>query len=309
MSTMNISQVDLNLLQVLRIVYATRSVSKAGQRLGITQSAVSNALRRLRGRLNDPLFVRSPEGMLPTSLVKSIIGPIEAGLGSIEGALNAAPRFSPATSDRLYRILVNDLYQLIFIPRLIAHLAHEAPNVRIETMTATLEEGKQGLHEGSIDLAIGNWPAMGANYFRQRLFSETYVVLISREHKLFGKKLTKADYLKASHVDYRPSEATYFSLRKMLDKKLSEERLDRHVTITLGHALGLASIVAESDLVLTLPARLASSMARRFTSLVVKPLPFPSPAVTITQQWHARVHRDPANVWFRRLIAEMFADN
>ena len=305
---MDISQIDLNLLRVLRVVHATRSATLAGQRLGMTQSAVSNALRRLRERLNDPLFVRSPDGLLPTSLVKSIIGPVEAGLAAIEGAMSSAPRFDPSTSDRLYRILVNDLAQLVFIPRLITHLAKAAPHVRIETKDTSLDEGKRGLHEGSIDLALGNWPAMGANYFRQRLFSETFVVLIRREHKLFHRRLTKADYLKASHVDYRPSGATYLSFRGMLDKKLQQEGLERHVTITAAHALGLASIIAESDLLLTIPARLAASMTGEGTGLGVKPLPFSSPVLTVTQQWHARAHRDPANAWFRRQMAELFAD-
>jgi len=306
---MNLNGIDLNLLHVLRTVYATRSASKAGARLGMTQSAVSNALRRLRERLDDPLFVPSAEGMLPTPLVESIIGPIDEGLSAIDGAIKAPRRFEPPSSDRLFRILASDLAQLIFVPRLLKHLAAVAPDVRIDTIEASVEEGRRAMHEGAIDLVIGNWPAMGADYVRQRLFSETFVVLMRRRHPLFGKTLTKADYLKARHVDYRPGGATYASLRRALHKALVRERLERHVTFIAGHALGLDAIIAESDLLLTLPGRLAKSMIGDRTTLGVKPLPFQTPVLTITQQWHARAQRDPAHAWFRRQIAELFADD
>lgn len=306
---MSLKTIDLNLLHVLRIVYATRSASKAGRQLGMTQSAVSNALRRLRVRLDDPLFVRSNEGMLPTALVESMIAPIAEGLDRIEDAVTKPRRFDPATSDRLFRILMSDLAQLIFMPRLIAHLAAAAPDLRLETLDVSPEEGRLAMHEGSIDLVVGNWPAMGPDYYRQRLFSESFVVLMSQGNRLAKRKLTKGDYLKARHVDYHPGGATYASLRRMLQKVLVQEKLARHVTFTAGHALGLAAIIAESELLLTLPGRLAASLAAGRSMLVIKPLPFPMPALTITQQWHARAHRDPANVWLRRQVASIFAED
>ncbi len=307
--SMNLNTIDLNLLHVLRTVYATRSASKAGRQLGMTQSAVSNALRRLRLRLDDPLFVRSTDGMLPTALVESIIAPIVEGLDRIEGAVTKPLRFDPATSDRLFRILMSDLAQLIFVPRLISHLGAAAPDIRLETLDVSPEEGRLAMHEGSIDLVVGNWPAMGPDYYRQRLFSESFVVMMSQRSQLAKRRLTKSDYLNARHVDYHPGGATYASLRRMLQKVLAKEKLERHVTLTAGHALGLAAIIAESELLLTLPARLASSLVAGRSSLAIKPLPFPMPALTITQQWHARAHRDPANVWLRRQVASIFAEN
>lgn len=305
---MNLHTIDLNLLHVLRAVYATRSASKAGRQLSMTQSAVSNALRRLRVRLDDPLFVRSPDGMLPTALVESIITPIVEGLDRIEGAVSKPRRFDPETSDRLFRILMSDLAQMIFVPRLIAHMNAAAPDLRLETLEVSPEEGRLGMHEGSIDLVVGNWPAMGPDYYRQRLFSESFVVLMSERNRLAKRKLTKSDYLKARHVDYHPGGATYASLRRVLNKVLVQEKLERHVTFTAGHALGLAAIVAESELLLTLPARLASSMVAGSSMLTIKPLPFPIPTLTITQQWHARSHHDPANAWMRRQVASIFAE-
>ncbi|MCC6196709.1 MAG: LysR family transcriptional regulator, partial [Burkholderiales bacterium] len=306
---MNLHRIDLNLLRVLRTVYATRSASKAGRQLGMTQSAVSNALRRLRLRLDDPLFVRSTDGMLPTALVESIIGPIADGLDRIEAAVSKPRSFDPATSDRLFRILMSDLAQLIFVPRLISHLSATAPDIRFETLEVAPDEGRRAMHEGSIDLVIGNWPAMGSGYYRQRLFSESFVVLMSQKNPLARRRLTKSDYLKARHMDYHPGGATYASLRGMLQKVLAKEKLGRHVTFTAGHALGLAAIAAQSELLLTLPARLASSLVAGRSMLTIKPLPFPMPALTITQQWHARAHHDPANAWLRRQVAAIFAED
>ncbi len=273
----------------------------------MTQSAVSNALRRLRTRLDDPLFVRSTEGMLPTPLVESIIAPIAEGLDRIESAVSKPRRFDPASADRLFRILMSDLAQMIFVPRLLAHLRAVAPDIRLETLEVSLDDGRLALHKGMIDLVVGNWPAIGPDYYRQRLFSETFVVLMSRGHRLARRKLTRGDYLKARHVDYRPGGATYSSLRRMLQKVLNKEKLERHVTFTAGHALGLPEIIADSDMLLTLPARLATSMVTGGTILVTRPLPFPMPALSVTQQWHARAHRDPANVWLRRQVAGIFA--
>lgn len=305
---MNVHTIDLNLLRVLRAVYATRSASKAAQQLGMTQSAVSNALRRLRVRLDDPLFIRSTDGMMPTARVDSLIVPIMVGLDRIESALDEPRRFEPGSSDRLFRILMSDLAQMIFVPRLLVHLNAAAPGVRLETLNVPLEEGRQRMHEGSIDLVLGNWPAMGPGYYRQRLFSERFVVLMGERNRLSKGKLTKSDYLKARHVDYRLGGATYATLRRSLDKLLTEEKLERHVTFTAGHALGLGTIIAESDLLLTLPGRLASSMLAARPTLIIKPLPFPIPAFSITQQWHPRAHHDPANIWLRREMASIFTE-
>lgn len=304
---MNFNQIDLNLLRILRVVYATRSVSKAAVQLDMTQSAVSNALRRLRNSLNDALFVRGVHGMLPTALVDSMISQIESGLDNIEAAVQTKRQFSPQTSDQLFRIWGNDLGQMVLLPNLIKHFSQAAPNVRVETVDVSVDEGTRLMREGLIDLAIGNWPALGADYFRQRLFSDSLVILMSKDHDLFARKISKSDYMKARHVDYRPGGATYTELRGVLEKALANEDTVRHVTFTAGHALGLSSIIAESNLLLTLPGRLASSFASGRTNLGIKPLPFDSPTLTITQQWHARVHFDPATVWFRNQIAELFS--
>lgn len=301
--------IDLNLLRVLRSVHRWRNVSRAGEELGMTQSAVSNALRRLRQRMGDELFIRSSQGMLPTARLEALIGDVAAGLEQIEGALRLPTAFEPATSHRSLRLLGNDLAQMVFLPRLLARFNALAPSMRLETVDAPVEEARRLLQDGRVDLALGNWPPLGEDFHRQRLFSETLVVLMSRRHPLWGRTLTRENYLSEAHVDYRPSGATYSHLQSLLDRTLDQEGLRREVRVIAGHALGLAAIIGSSRLLLTLPQRLAEALTAGRDALGIAALPFPSPAFTISQQWHSRAHRDPALVWLRRQVVELFGED
>lgn len=300
-------EIDLNLLRVLCAVHATRSASKAAEELGMTQSGVSNALRRLRISFSDPLFVRCADGMQATARAQELIDLIAPGMADIESALTSTTGFDPAQSSRLFRIMASDLAQVVLMPRLLARLSPMASNVRFETVDASPEDGRRGMEGGSIDMVFGNWPAFGLDFHRQVLFKETFVVLMREDHPLSRRKLTRSAYLNARHLDYRPGGVSYQSLRQVLDKVLQTQNQKRHVTFTAAHALGLASVLCESDLLLTLPSRLVSAITFGRTQLVVRPLPIDSPEMAITLQWHTRVHRDPAVTWLRRSIVDIFS--
>lgn len=300
------SDIDLNLLRVLCAVHAAKSVSKAAEELGMTQSGVSNALRRLRSSLADPLFVRCAEGMQATARAQELIDLVAPGMADIEAALASKAAFEPRHASRLFRIMASDLAQMVLMPRLLAQLAPIAPNVRFETVDASPGDGRRGMEAGSIDLVFGNWPALGLDFHRQILFKEVFVVLMRADHPLSRRKLTRDAYLKARHIDYRPGGVTYQSLTQVLDKAQQAHRRKRHVTFTAAHALGLASVIGESDLLFTLPSRLVSAIPAGRKQLVVRPLPFEAPDMAITLQWHTRVHRDPSVTWLRRSIAQLF---
>lgn len=301
------AEIDLNLLRVLCAVHATRSVSKAAEELGMTQSGVSNALRRLRASFSDPLFVRCADGMQATARAQDLIDLIAPGMAGITSALTTTTRFDPTQSSRLFRIMASDLAQVVLMPRLLARVSPLAPNVRFETVDASPEDGRRGMEGGSIDMVFGNWPAFGLDFHRQVLFKENFVVLMREDHPLSRRRLTRSAYLNARHLDYRPGGVSYQSLRQVLDKVLQTQNQKRHVTFTAAHALGLASVLCESDLLLTLPSRLVSALTFGRKQLVVRPLPINSPEMTITLQWHTRVHRDPAVTWLRRAIVEIFS--
>jgi DNA-binding transcriptional LysR family regulator len=301
----NIIAIDLNLFLVFQAIYNTRSVTLAGDRLGMTQSAVSNALKRMRERFNDVLFVRSPEGMVPTPVAERLISPIEEGLACLVHAVDQGRTFDPTTSTRLFRIAVNDIGQLVMMPELLSIARSVAPGVRFETVDVSMPEARQRMLHGQIDIALGSWEMMGPSFYQQRLFDETFVVLMSKSSPLAARKrIDIEDYLAAEHVAYRPQGTTDFQLQQTLGKAGALDR--RHVVLTAAHSLGLASIVAASGLLMAAPARLAKAMVESRSDLRSIPAPFEVMPFEIHQQWHERFHQDSGNRWLRELIFGLF---
>ncbi|WP_397474902.1 LysR family transcriptional regulator [Pusillimonas sp.] len=304
---MNIKTVDLNLFLVFRAVYTMRNVTKAGDYLNLTQSAVSNALKRLRERFDDPLFVRTPEGMEPTPLADELISLVEEGLEKLTQAVDKAQRFDAPTSARLFRIAVNDIGQMVLLPGFLNAAREAAPLVRFETVgPSNAEEARTLLLEGKVDVALGSWLPMGTAFKDQVLCKETFVALVGKRHGFKGATFTYKQYLGSQHVTYRPSGASDAALQNTLYQKgiLAE----RNVVLTMAHALGAADVVASSDLVLSVPRRLARTVLQSRSDLCEVGLPFQVGPFCIWQQWHERYDLDSANRWLRELIYNAFRD-
>ena len=302
---MNINSIDLNLFLVFQAIYATRSVTLAGDRLGMTQSAVSNALKRMRERFNDALFVRSADGMVPTPVAERLIAPIEEGIACLVQAVDQGRTFEPETSSRIFRIAVNDIGQLVMVPELLSVARGIAPGVRFETVDVSVAEARQRMLHGQIDVALGSWEAMGPSFYQQRLFDETFVVLMSKASPLGAReRIELDDYLAAEHIAYRPQGTTDLQLQQTLERAGALDR--RRVVLTAAHSLGLTSIVATSGLLLTAPARLAKAMVASRADLHSVDAPFEVRPFEIRQQWHERFHQDSGNRWLRELIFGLF---
>jgi len=302
---MNINSIDLNLFLVFQAIYATRSVTLAGDRLGMTQSAVSNALKRMRERFNDALFVRSADGMVPTPVAERLIAPIEEGIACLVQAVDQGRTFEPETSSRTFRIAVNDIGQLVMVPELLSVARGIAPGVRFETVDASVTEARQRMLHGQIDIALGSWEPMGPSFYQQRLFDETFVVLMSKASPLGAReRIELDDYLAAEHIAYRPQGTTDSQLQQTLERAGALDR--RRVVLTAAHSLGLTSIVATSGLLLTAPARLAKAMVASRADLHSVQAPFDVRPFEIRQQWHERFHQDSGNRWLRELIFGLF---
>ena len=302
---MNINSIDLNLFLVFQAIYATRSVTLAGDRLGMTQSAVSNALKRMRERFNDALFVRSADGMVPTPVAERLIAPIEEGIACLVQAVDQGRTFEPGASSRTFRIAVNDIGQLVMMPELLAVARGVAPGVRFETVDVSMADARQRMLHGQIDIALGSWEPMGPSFYQQRLFDETFVVLMSKASPLGTRESIELDdYLAAEHIAYRPQGTTDSQLQQTLDRAGALDR--RRVVLTAAHSLGLSSIVAASGLLLTAPARLAKAMVTSRTDLHAVNAPFEVMPFEIRQQWHERFHQDSGNRWLRELIFGLF---
>ncbi|WP_322013646.1 LysR family transcriptional regulator [Paraburkholderia sp. J12] len=302
---MNINTVDLNLFLVFRAIYVTRSVTQAGDSLNMTQSAVSNALKRLRERFDDPLFVRTPSGMEPTPMAREIIDLVEEGIEKFTRAIDQARRFEPAQSDRRFRLAMNDIGQFVLMPGLLSAAHGIAPGVRFETVGASsAEEARDLLIEGKIDVAIGSWPLFGQGFCRAKMCDETFVVVLGAGHEIVSETLSTEEYLAAEHLTYRPSGASDAALQQTL---FAHGLLaQRKVVLTAAHSLGLDRVVASSRLLLTVPSRLARAMVEANAGLRLAHLPFAVTPFQIWMQWHERFDSDSGNRWLRTLTEAVF---
>jgi len=296
---MNVQDVDLNLLRVFDTVLSERGVTPAAARLGLTQPAVSNALARLRGVFGDPLFVRTTGGMDATPFARQLAEPVRQALALLESALAHGPGFDPASSTRSFRFYMSDLGQIEFLPPLVERVQVSAPGVHLEAVGLEVEDIAGALGAGGLDLAVGFLPGLARPLQRQALFRDPYVCLMRRDHPI--KTLTKRKFQEASHalVSYRGGH-------RVIEEALERAGLARRIALRVPHFTVVPMILERSDLVLTLPARVARVFERR-GNLKSLPPPVPIPPAEVAVHWHERFEGDPGNRWLRDLMIELYS--
>lgn len=294
------AQPDTKLLRLFDLLYDTRSVTRAAEQLGQSQPTVSIWLARLRQQLGDPLFVRTPEGMLPTPRADALIATVRQVLDGLRRLSEAQARFDPATAQRGFRIYMTDASHITLLPRLFSHVRALAPQVRLQAATLDAQMA-QALQSGEGDLALGLVPGLEAGFYQQTLFAQDWVCLCNSRHPRVGETFTLADYAAEAHVGI-VSGTGY----QLLDGALKRQGIARRVQLELPGFLGLSAILSTSDLVATLPRHIGETLAGA-AGLRVLPCPFEIASFTVKQYWHARHHHDAANRWLRGLCAELFS--
>ena len=294
---MNVQDVDLNLLRVFDAVLRERGVTPAAVRLGLTQPAVSNALARLRGLFGDALFVRTPAGMDPTPFARELGEPVRQALALLESALAHGPGFDPAASSRAFRFYMSDLGQIEFLPPLLERVQRDAPGVRLEAVALDLEDITESLAAGALDLAVGFLPGLGPPVRRRALFRDAYVCLMRADHPI--ESLTKKRFLEASHA-----LVTYRGGHRVIEEALERAGLARRIALRVPHFSVAPMVLERTDLILTLPARVARVFEQR-GNLKSLPPPVPIPPAEVAVHWHERFESDPGNRWLRELIGEL----
>lgn len=300
------SALDLNLLLLFQRLHETRSVSRAAEGLGLTQPAASNALARLRRALGDPLFVPTPAGMLPTPRAQQLAVPVGEALALLHGALAPRQRFAPAATAREFRLGMSDIGEIYFLPRLMERLAAEAPGVTLSTVRDTAVDLKPALVQGQIDLAIGLLPQLRGGFHQRELFAQRYVCLLRRGHPQLQpsrRRLTLEAFAAAEHLGVVAAGTGHFKVDEMLERA----GIRRNVRLTVPHFVAIGHILAVTDLVATVPERLAQRLAEPFGLAVVEH-PARLPEAPIKLFWHARMHQDAGNAWLRQLIAATFGE-
>jgi DNA-binding transcriptional LysR family regulator len=252
----NISTFDLNLLRVLDALLRERNVSRAAERLSLSQPAVSNALNRLRDLLDDPLLVRVGRSMQPTPRALALEAPIRDALQRIEQSLSGDAPFDPTSSRQRFRIAVTDYVELILMPRLLNLLAERAPGLRIDIQHLSPSLPAEALDKGELDLVLGRFEQVPGRFQRQQWVSETLQLVAHRGHPELAGGLDLPRFLGLRHLWVHGGQT-----RGMVDQWLGEQGLVRNIVYTTPNYLQAAHIVASSELVAVLPSRLARYFA------------------------------------------------
>lgn len=298
---------DLDRLLVFDALYRSRSTTRAADELHLTQPTISNALKRLRALFEDELFVSTREGMLPTARANEVASLVSDGLNSFRLAMQTHRPFEPASSTRTFHLYVSDLGQAIFLPPLAAKVHSAAPGVKIVTVDPQLNDARQMMMRGQIDLAIGMFRGLDSEFHQQRLFEENYVALYRGDHPQIKGTLSSAQFLDADHLIYTPTAGSHAIFEASLDAIFEEHGKTRQVAMQVAHSVSLDRIVASSNMVACIPSRLAQTLSGR-TDVRSCALPFDIMPMDIVQLWHAQFHRDDGHRWLRALVYELFRD-
>jgi DNA-binding transcriptional LysR family regulator len=297
----NLAALDLNLLLVLEVLLAERSVTRAARRLGLSQSATSHALGRLRQVLDDPLFVRSPRGLVPTARAIQLASPLRAAFGELRSALSGPSPFEPATAAGTVRICTADFGQSLLVPGLCATVARQAPQVQLIT-TGFPQDVQTMLSSGQADLALG-MAGVGPELNQIVLVTEPFRCVVRRGHPALqdgADTLPLDTYAELGHVLVSQKGVP----RGFVDRALSARGLSRKVALVVPHLLPAAQAVAVSDLVWTAPVRLAETAAQLLPLRVLEP-PLEIEPFSLAMSWHDRRHGDPLHAWIREQIREL----
>lgn len=293
---------DLKLLAVFDEVYKTRSVSRAGENLGVAQSSISIALARLRRHFGDPLFVRTSDGMQPTPHATSLVAPIRQALELLRSITRQQAVFDPAKAQRTFRICMTDITHLVLIPALINRLREIGAGISVEITHISGQTPKM-LASGEADLAVGFMPQLEAGFYQQKLFEQDFSCVVRRDHPRIRSRLTQAMFKRENHVLVTAAGTG----QNLVEEALVHLGVQRNVALRLPNFLGIGSLVATTDLMVTVPRRVAETLVRIADVKMLAP-PFDLPVFSIKQHWHERYQQDPANGWLRSVISDLFLE-
>lgn len=300
---MNIKTFDLNLLKSFDALLDECSVSRAAARVHLSQPAMSNALARLRDALNDPVLVRTPQGMEPTARALALKGPVRQALLQIETALSAQPDFDPRTAQRTFVIAATDYMEFLVLPRLMRVLEAHAPGIDIRVRSLQLNAPEEPLDAGEVDLAFGFFADVPKRLNRRHLFTETMTCLVRDEHPVLYQLWNLERFVGLSHLFVSTRQGS----TGVVDSMLAEMGMRRRIALVVPHFLVVPYIIAETDLVVTVNSRIADTYIRELPLRTLPP-PLDLPEFPITMLWHPRSDGDPGIAWLRRTLVDICHD-
>lgn len=287
------AMIDLNLVRVFIAIYETHSVSGAANRLFITQPSASYALARLRVETGNALFTRSRKGMLPTPVAVHLYRIFKQSLSSIEKAVADTRSFSPETSFHKFSLALSDLGEQLLLPRLVKHLRDVAPNVQLEVLPIEMMRIDEWLMTGKVDATLcSRNESISPLAQRDRIMDERYVCLLNNQHPRIGGELTLEGYLAEQHIVMSAISGHY-----LLEERIRELGFERHVALEVPHFTALGEIIANSELLVTIPFSAAKIYAARGNGRIVE-LPFELPHLEVYLYGHTEIGDITAKTWF-----------
>jgi DNA-binding transcriptional LysR family regulator len=288
--------IDLNLLVVFDAVMQERNVTRAGGRIGLSQPAMSHALTRLRHMLKDDLFIRSPNGMIPTPRAEQLAAPIREALDGLQHSLEPI-QFNPATANNHLRIGVDNYAAIVLAGPLSARIGKAAPNVTLDFRASGTLNISDMLDRGELDLGIGPFAESEKRFSIQKLLKDDFVAVMRKNHPATkGGELTVEKFAALPHLEissvYHPTD--------FIDEALARRKLTRRIMLRAPF-LSAGAILVVSDMISILPRRIAEELVR-YRPLVTRPLLHSSPVIEMGMVWPRRLDNQPAHRWLRENV-------
>lgn len=304
---MNLQHVDLNLLVHLDVLLREKNVTRAAEQLGVTQPAMSNILRRLRGLFGDPLLVRSSEGMTPTERALELQPRLREILEDASRLLEPRSEFRPYSTSRIFRIMTSDYAEATLVPRLVKALRSEAPNVVLDFLTPS-DVSYRDMEQGRVDLAINRFNEVPQSFHQVLIWRDTFSCLLSAQSP-YADRFNLKNYLAAQHIWVsKTGMGVGFGVNPdksgglgSIDQALERLGQKRKITVFTRHYQMPALLIANKDLIATLPTRVAKLQAQN-RRIVIKEPPFFIPEFELTMAWSPLLQHHPAHRWLRQLI-------
>jgi len=299
---MHLKDLDLNLMAVLEAMLRERNVTRAAHAVGLSQSATSHALNRLRRTFDDPLFVKSGHAMAPTPKAEALQAAVADLMATVRQRILKEAGFDPRTAEREFTICITDMGELVFVPTLLKRLRKEAPKCTLRTLQVPAEQIEGLLASGDADLAIGSYRTAPDGLYKQRLFMHSYVTIVHTRNSRVRNRISLAQFERTPQIVVTLTGRG----RTAYDSVLEEKGIRRHVVLRTPHFLLVPLLLEQNpDLIATVPLELGNVFSRLGVVRSVAP-PVELPTFAINQYWHPLAHHEPEGIWLRELIKESF---
>ncbi|MFT3820043.1 MAG: LysR family transcriptional regulator [Rubrivivax sp.] len=298
---------NLQLLAYLEALVAERHVTRAADRMGIGQPAMSSALARLRLVFKDPILVKTRAGMEPTGQALQLAAKFHEAMALIDQATRAAQPFEPRAAERHFRLMASDGVAQLFLPPLLARMRSQGPGLRFTCQPGDMRRSAEFLREGECDLVIGHLPRAAAELHTSQLYPQQAVCIAARAHPCVQGSLTLDQFVAMSHVVFGGGPVPFPSMETMVDERLAELGLSRRAALRVPSLTLTAPVVAATDLLAIVPQRVAQAGAEMF-GLQILAVPLALDVIDIGMYWHGRLHRDPAHSFLRSVMREVAAE-